>query len=331
MIEIVNKIHYFDNLPIFAHENYLKTKSKEYGWFKNDKFLLPFIIDQHFIFRRLIFTTEIIYLNNKTSLEEEKNFLNEIVDYCKKNKICDFIYKPQANAVFNIFPNNSLNAEWGTYEIDLRNKSIDEIFNNFHSKHKNVIRKAIKSEVKIKQLDDIEIVYQNIKETFERQKSLYYPSLDYLKKLKDNLQDNLLIIGSFYQDKLQGCAVIPYSKERAYYLYGGSIQRPFTGSLNYMHYEIIKFLKEKEVKYYDFMGARLCLEKGSKFEGIQRFKSRFGARLKKGYAFIVPINNIKYKLFIFLVKNYFRFKGTFFEEPIVNLRKCDENSNNIRL
>ena len=63
----------------------------------------------------------------------------------------------------------------------------------------------------------------------------------------------------------------------------------------------MKLMKERGVKYYDFVGARINPDEGSKYEGIQRFKSRFGGELKKGYLWKMPLNKFKYKLFCWLV------------------------------
>ena len=44
------------NLPFFAQKKYLSSKSKNYGWFISDDFILPFIIYKKNIFKRLVFT-----------------------------------------------------------------------------------------------------------------------------------------------------------------------------------------------------------------------------------------------------------------------------------
>ena len=86
-IQLIKKDIKYDNLPIFATEKYLKSKSNKYGWFLTDDFILPFTIDKKLIFKRLIFTTETIYLNKNLTEIEEKEFLNNVVSYCKKNNI----------------------------------------------------------------------------------------------------------------------------------------------------------------------------------------------------------------------------------------------------
>ena len=56
-------------------------------------------------------------------------------------------------------------------------------------------------------------------------------------------------------------------------------------------------MKRIGVKKYDFMGARLNVEKGSKYESIQKFKQRFGCELKKGVHWEAQFNPLKYYSF----------------------------------
>lgn len=310
-------------LPIFATENFLKSKNSTYGWFVNNKFILPFVIEKKLIFKRLIFTTETFYLENNLTLQEEKEFLNEVVAYCKRDNICDFIFKAQSNVVFNTFPDNAEEVAWGTYEIEL-NKTEEELFSDFESKARTKVRKAIKTNVTISTTDDVNIIYQNMKETFLRQQSLLYPSLEYLQKLQTNLKDNLQCFVAEQNEAIQGVALIVYDQDRAYYLFGGSTARPSPGSLNLLHYEIIKFCKQKEIGFYDFVGARICFEKDSKFASLQTFKKSFGAKVKEGYAFRVILRPMKYQLFKLLVNLYFKSKNSSYTDPIDSIRSCVE-------
>ena len=311
------------DLPVFATENYLKSKSNDYGWFVTDGFLLPFTIDKKLIFKRLIFTTDTIYLNKELTTIEEKEFLNDVVAYCKEHKICDFIFKAQSNAVFNTYPDDSEHVEWGTFELDLHGTT-DDLFKQYTSKTRNMVRKAIKTDVEVSTTQDIEKVYENIKDTFLRQDSLLFPSLEYLEKLNKNLNNNIEFFIAEQGNVLQGTAIIIYDEQRAYYFYGGSIPRPSAGSINLLHYKIMEFFQEKNLDYYDFVGARTCTEAKSKFESLQKFKKSFGSTLRKGYAFRVIINDSKHKLFNFTVKSYFLLKRSTYVDPIDSIRKCNE-------
>jgi len=326
MVEIIRETLSLDReLPVFAKEAYLKTKSDDYGWFKSEGFLLPFTIEKKLIFKRLIFTTETLYLSDTLSIEEEKAFLNEVVTFCKVQGICDFIYKAQANALFRTYPDGSECVAWATYESALET-TLDDLFTQFRSKDRNTIRKAIKSGVTVHQTHDIKRVYKNIKETFQRQTSLLYPSLAYLETLHHNLPNHSLFLVAEHENNIQGTAVIVFDKARAYYFYGGSSPRPMNGSLNLLHYKILEFCYEKGIAHYDLMGARTCVEKGSKLEAIQKFKSRFGMNLKKGYAFRVVINPIKFRLFSIMVRGYFKLKKSDYLDPIDAIRRCHEKN-----
>jgi lipid II:glycine glycyltransferase (peptidoglycan interpeptide bridge formation enzyme) len=289
-------------LPIFATKEFLKIKSSEYGWIIDDKYILSYYIDRRSIFSKLVFTSETISINTKENIENEKLFLNSVVEKVKELNV-DLISQPLASVVFKNIYNNSKSIKWGSYIVDLT-ISEEDIMKNIHSKHRNVIRKAIKDGVIVEETRDMEIIYNNIKETMIRQNRAY-PSINDLNKIK--------AFTAFFiakkDDIVQGCSVLPFNKFGAMYLYGGSIFRPYNGSLNFMHYKAMLILKEKGVTQYDFMGARPNVEVGSKLEGIQRFKSRFGGELKEGYLWKYELNPKKVFFMNLLQKMIFRLKG----------------------
>ena len=306
-------------LPIFAQEKYLKCKNENYGWFISENYVLPFVIDKKLIFKRLIFTYEYIPLTSNLSIEDRNFFLNDIVKYLSENKVCDFISMAQSYVVFDTYPDKCDAVDWGSYYIELE-KSDEELMSSFHAKHRNVIKRAIKDGVFIEKTDDYNAVFDNIKETLERQNSIFYPSLSYLKSLSFNIPDNTGFFVAKKDGLIQGSAIIIFDKNCGYYMYGGSITKPSSGSLNFLHYEVFKYLRDSGVKYYDFVGARINVKEGSKFEGIQKFKSRFGAELKQGYGFRVIFNPIKFKLFNMSVKLYGKIKGFSYSDKIDQIK-----------
>ena len=313
-MKLIHKLNEdYEYINIFATEEFLKSRSNEYGWFVAEKFMLPFIINKKFFFRRMIFTAECLPLIENASLADEKLFLDQVIQKCKEENLCDFIYKAQANALFGVYPENSDYIEWGSYVVDIAS-SHENIFNNIHAKHRNRIRHAEKHGVIVQETDNIVQVYEIIKQTFTRQKKLLYPSIAYLKKLKNNLQEHIVFFEVLKDNEPQGVSVIIFDSQTANCIYAGSIEEPFSGSLALMHYKAMVFFNTRKLKAYDFMGARIDVSKGSKFDGIQRFKKRFGAELKQGYAFQVIIKPLKFKFFNILVKIYFKVKGSEFED-----------------
>lgn len=308
-------------LPILGKKEYLETKSRNYGWLVTTNYILPFFLDKRSIFTRMVFTTGPIGKKEGLNNQDEKKFLDAVVDYVKKHTLCDFIYKAQSNVVFNVCPKESDCVPWGTYEVDLL-KSDEELFNSFEGKSRNVIRKAIKEGVEVQVTEDIDLVYQHIKETLERQNSIHYPSRKYLEKLL-NLKANVVFLIAMKKNAIQGSLVLLYDQERGYAMYAGSSNAPQTGSLDLLHYKAMTYLQKKNVSTYDFVGTRINIKKGSKKEGIDRFKRKFKPVLKEGYAFRTIIRPVKYYLYVLVSKLYLGLKGYAYTDPISEIKKED--------
>jgi len=304
-------------LPILGKKEYLETKSDEYGWFLCNNYILPFYIDKRFIFRRLVFSTEPISRRALLDLKEEKFFLDSVIDFIKEKKICDFIFKAQANVVFNICPKNSKCVKWGTYKVDLL-KSEDELFESFDTKSRNVIRKALKEGVVVKEETNVQILYKNIKDTLTRQKSVHFPSFEYLKKVVQ-LDKGSLCLVAIKNGIVQGSLILLYDSHNGYAMYAGSIESPQVGSLDLLHFEAMKRLQLEGVENYDFVGTRINIKKGSKQEGIDRFKKKFKPKLIQGYAFRTLIKPFKYLLYVLSTKIYFTLKGIKYTDPITEI------------
>ena len=118
--------------------------------------------------KRIVFTNETIELKAGT-VEEEQEFLDEVVAYIKKNKICDFIYKPAPSAVFRTYPTNSDCFKAGSYIITPQN-NIEEMINKITSASQRThTRKAIKIGVVVEPTDDWKLVYDLCEDTLSRQ------------------------------------------------------------------------------------------------------------------------------------------------------------------
>jgi hypothetical protein len=149
MIELIKNENSINiELPFFAQEKYLSSKSPEYGWFESELFLLPFIIYKTYIFKRIVFTTEVIQ-KKTSSIEEEKIFLDKVISHIKKYKICDFIYKPNPSAVFRTYPQNSKPFKWSSYILDIESDLDNMIKKMTSSSQRTDTRKALRDGVKI--------------------------------------------------------------------------------------------------------------------------------------------------------------------------------------
>lgn len=308
-------------LPILARENYIKVKSDEYGWFDSESYVMPYYIEQRLIFRRMVLPFGPIPRGAESDVSVQKDFFDSCQKLLQEGKAvkCDYLSQPQSNVVLPFKPSSGTVVPWGSYIIDLT-RSEDEIFTSFHSKHKNVIRKADKEGATVDCKADYHEVWKNICDTLKRQ-NVYPPQLSYYEKLVNNIPDNMAFYTCKLNGEIQGSAVIVYDKDVAYYMYGGSAPRPFTGSVNFLQYEIMKDMKAKGVKEYDMVGARTIYDEESKFAGIQRFKSRFASGFKQGYILRMIINPLKYKLFLFCVKLAGLVKGFRYSDSIDDIVK----------
>jgi len=311
-------------LPIFATEAYLRALSDEYGWFMAGKYILPYIIKKKNFLNIMYFTNETIVLGETASIiEEEKQFLNEVVMQTRKMGV-HIIAQPQTNVVFFTYPEGSLYAPFGSYRIDLTQKE-EDLFSKMHSKHRNVVRKAERDGVKILSGPELcEECCQLINETMLRQK-LPQHDKEQILRFKKELKDNLAFYVARHEGIAQGAAIIPWNEKAAYYLYGGSRERPHTGAINLMHWRIMLEMKARGVKVYDLMGARLNPVKDSKYEGIQMFKERFGGELKRGYLWKYPIHHFHYNLYRIMTTLRRYVKGGQYSGDIIDQEKrCDE-------
>ena len=315
MVEITsNDIEFKELLPIVATKEFLSGKSKEFGWFVSDKFVLPFIVEKKFIFRRVIFSYGVIKRSGHNT--SEKAFLNEVVRLSKTLNI-DFIYQPYAFAVFNEVPDNCIYIPFGSYKVDL---TLDEdvLLGNIHQKHRNVIRKAQKGSLEsFSGVGYKQACYDLIKDTLTRQGQPYM-GMSAIDNMSNKLGKNI----SFYivknGDIIEGSAIILWNKYEAYYLLAGSAAKTSAGAMNMLVWDIMLDMKSKNVLSFDFVGARVNPQAGSKFEGIQRFKSRFGSTMKTGYLWKAPIKPFKYKLFKFVTWLYYKLMNKSYSGDIID-------------
>lgn len=288
--------------PIYFKESYLRGISSDYGWIggyiNNDlALIMPYVVKTRLIFKSATFQYSPISIRDEVTEKHERYFLNKSVEILAATSV-DFITQPPAHAIFRICPNDSIATRFGSYILDLTN-SEDSLWSRVHSKHRNVILNAQKKGVEIRfgSLNDISKIYGILVETMNRSK-MSFMTFNEFKKNIESFGKNVTIFLACYHGQTIGCGIFPFSKYSCYYQYGGSVNSTVLGAMNLLHWEAIKFFKKNGVKRYDFVGARISPEAGSKYEGIQRFKERFGPQLQVGYLWKLPIS---YKYYIYKV------------------------------
>jgi hypothetical protein len=300
------KIKLTDKMPLSQGDDIFFVSAKYLNTLNGIKFIcfvdgknivkyVPLEIKKRSIFRigRLVYEPLPNY--------DEKD-MDMLIAFLKKQKIIDFLLPTPNYIPFKLTPKGALYCDFGSYRVDL-NLSQDELFANLHSKHRNVIKKAQKANLQIAKnsLQVVDDCFNMFQETMRRSK-MDYPLQNHLRSLFEKMPENIYCATISQDGVVHGAIYLYYTLERAYYMYGGSLLRPYTGAMNYLHWDAMVTLKSTGVQSYDFVGARIEPEKGSKLEGIQRFKERFGGDLYKGYMWKYIFNKPKYHLYVLLLK-----------------------------
>ncbi len=285
------------DLSIYASEQFLKTVGDEYGWLAGTdeagtlRCILPYTIIRKAFVRMVRFRVETIPLGDVLDVEAEKSFLNSAMDYFRAAG-ADVIIPGTTNAIFRTYPDGAVVAPYGTFLIDL-DQTEETLWENVHSKHRNVIRNAAKKGVRIlRGAEHAETAHRLIKETFDRSK-LPFMGAAAFHRMVSGLGRYVEVFLAEYEGAVHGCAVIPFSDHTAYYVYGGTIAEPLTGATNFLQWDAIKHFRALGIKHYDFCGVRINPEKGSKQAGLTMFKERFGPRLVRGYMWKRPLKPLK--------------------------------------
>jgi hypothetical protein len=294
-------IHWNNDLPIFASEKFLRAVGDEYGWlggFDDSGTMccvLPYTILKKAMLRMVRFRVETIPFIKDFSIDQEKAFLNGVVNYFKSYKT-DMIIPATTNSIFRTFPDGADAAPYGSYVIDL-SQSEEVLWRNVSKITRQNINTAKKNGITIKSgMEYLNPTYQLVRETFKRS-NLPFMSKNNFERYVHGLGNNGKILVADFQGVIQSYVVFGYSDYCAYAIYAGNVAGQQQGSIKLLLWEAICVFRSQGVKIFDFVGARINPEKGSKQDTINSLKRHFGAELKQGYIWKYGLSYTKYLLF----------------------------------
>jgi hypothetical protein len=280
-------IDWHPGLPIFASGAFLKAVSDDYGWLGGFdasgklRCVLPYTIIRKGFFRMVRFRVETISLEGGLNLQEERFFLNSCVKYLRSIG-GDVVIPATTNTIFRTYPDGADAAPYGSYLVDLRQPE-DVLWKNIGRITRQNIGTAEKDGVSIQSgLEHLDAAYVLIKATFSRSK-LPFMSYESLKRFMLGLGDKGKLVTAEYQGLLQSCVIYAFSDYCAYAVYAGNVTPQHQGANKLIYWEAFRLFKKLGVHRFDFVGARIDPEKGSKQEAINLFKQRLGAKLTQGY------------------------------------------------
>lgn len=161
--------------------------------------------------------------------------------------------------------------------LDL-SQSLEEIWQNFRKTTRNLIRKAERLGVKIKQgkQEDLKTFFQLYRKTARRQHFVEHKGIkeEFLEMSKDN-QIGLFL--GFYQNTPLCASLIVFYGKQAVYHHSGSIKSNIPA--NYLlQWEVIKEAKRRGHKYYNFWGIAPEGKPKHPWQGLTLFKKGFGGK-----------------------------------------------------
>lgn len=162
-------------------------------------------------------------------------------------------------------------------------KSLDELLKNFEEKTRYNVRLSEKKGVKVSRDQGVEIFYNIYQETAKRDNFLIHPE-SYYRKIYELMGTAGLaqVFVAYLGDEPIAAVFIFCFGSRVWYMYGASKSEHRNVMPNHaLHWEVIKWAKEKGYKLYDLWGIPVKLDPQHPLFGVHRFKKGFNGDLKK--------------------------------------------------
>ncbi len=194
------------------------------------------------------------------------------------------------------------------FRLDIKGKTEEEVFENFHSKTRYNIRLATKKGVEIREgtKNDLKVFHKIMIETGKRDGFIIRP-LSYFEKMYDELAPNhMKLLMAYYDEKpIAGIILIMYGR-KTWYLYGASSNEHRNLMPNYLlQWKAIQEAINSKHDMYDFRGVCGIVDETHPQYGLYRFKKGFGAEFTEFIGEVyIPFKPLKYKLYNLSEKLY---------------------------
>ncbi len=221
----------------------------------------------------------------------------------KENIISAFVrYHPLLNNANNLREVSTIIDLGKTINIDL--KSLDVVWDNIHSKNRNMIRKAKKNGVEIKHSKDLSLFDEFIKiynATMDgnNANSEYYFDNEFYSSIHNDLYDNYEIFYAVYEDKIISMSVILFANNKVHYHLSGSIfEYRKLAATNLLLYEAACWAIDKGYKTFHLGGGL-----GAAEDSLYKFKIAFNKKSDNQFSIGKDIvDKEKYKKLVALRK-----------------------------
>ena len=199
------------------------------------------------------------------------------------------------------------------FRLDIKGKTEDEIFAEFHSKTRYNVRLATRKGVVVKEgtREDLKEFHKIMVETGARDGFIIRP-LSYFEKMYDELAPNhMKLLMAYYEGKpISGVIPIFYGN-KTWYLYGASSNEHRNLMPNYLlQWEMIKMAIARHDDVYDFRGVSGVVDENHPQYGLYRFKKGFGATFTEFIGEVyIPFKPLTYSIYKFSEKTFRNLRG----------------------
>jgi len=306
-------VFYTDQYRRFIH-----GQNKELVYLYNSDFVVPAIMTKKLIFKYAELCSEPFSISAFNSEDSEKNFLDQAVQCLKEKFETMWIRQTPVTALFTTCPTGSLRIPFGSYILDL-SKPEEEIWAGFSTSYKKYGRQCREAGGVVKAggeelLDDF---YNLLAASMSRAKAGIEPK-EYYRTLLKELQPFAKVFVAYRGTIPEATVLILFNTRMSYTFYGGISSSPHKGSNILLYWEAMRWMKSAGVRSFSFVGCRINVDKGSKYEGIQTFKERFGGELKQGFMFKIVHNQRMMKAYSLIQKMRMALKGCRYPGDIID-------------
>lgn len=279
----------------FCEEYIAFERSRGFGYYiicdAEEKIFIPLKVSKRQIFYVGVFTHAPVAISGSISIDEERDFVNAATALSASQFKCIRIEPGSTISVFQSYPDGAKAVELGLFSVTL-DKTSDEIFAAFNSTYRNEIRNAEKAGIEVKYgKAELGAFYECYADTHKRQGAAYEP-LQFFEGVFDALGEEKVMCATAYVNGVADAAVfLIYTNYAGYYMYAGSAAKTqLKGSTKKILWDCIGRMKQQGTRQFILGGARHKNVAGTKFEGIQNFKRRFGAQVTDGYIWKIDLN-----------------------------------------
>ena len=227
---------------------------------------------------------------------ELSNFIKYLKDLAKEEKAIFVKIEPMSDIVIELmyrrgFKRSSKQIQpYKTVVLDL-NLPEEHLLGKMHTKTRYNIKVAEKHGIEIKPSKDVDEFWKLLQKTTKRDRFSSHSKEYYEKLLKLNGELKVDLLIAYNESKPVAGAIVLRYGDIGYYLHGASDYESRAMMAPYaLHWDIIKYLKEKGISKYDFWGID-----ASKWPGVTRFKLGWGGDLKEyPGSFDLPVSRLWY-------------------------------------